>query len=150
MVRPWLCLAPFWACVHSLPSPPWRWGGRSSLGREKLEDLQMFGRSVGAGWLLRAQLSSREGWVQADGEARGWRMGNRSCGVQLGDHLHPWHRLPQVQLWGSAAWVAPGAAAASSGAGKDLFRFLDSAGSVLPANRRSERFSNRTKISGCR
>lgn len=67
-------------------------------------------------------------------------MGERSCGVQLGDHPHPWHRHPQVQLWGSAAWVAPGPAAASSGAGRDFFRFLDSAGWVLPANSCYERF----------
>ena len=48
-------------------------------------------------------------------------MGERSCGVQLGDHPHPWHCLPQVQLQVSAAWVAPGAAAASSGADRDFF-----------------------------
>lgn len=56
----------FWARVHSLLSPPPLW-----LEREKLKDLETFGQSVGAGWLLRGQLSSHEGWVQADGEAGG-------------------------------------------------------------------------------
>lgn len=126
-MRPRLWFAPFQACVHSRASP-------LCLGREKLEDLQMFGQSEGAGGLARGQV---------DGEAGGWPI------VLWGSAGRPPTTTASSPT--SAALGSPRELQQHpEEKGRRFFCLLDGAGSVLPANNGHKRYSKRVKISGCR